>query len=607
MCVCVHARACAGRSSLKTLQHNLRRLWQEGGISNLQYLMHLNTLAGRSYNDLTQYPIFPWVLRDYTSAELDLSDPAVYRDLSKPMGAQDDARAEEYRKRFENWLEPDEEHPTPPFHYATHYSSAAAVAFYLIRLEPFTSVHVRLQGGKFDHADRIFSSVRECWESASKLSLSDVKELIPEFYYMPDLFINGNGLSLGSRQKTSKRVDDVELPPWAHGSPDEFVRKMRMALESEYVSAHLHEWIDLIFGYRQRGAAAADALNVFHHLTYEGNVDVDSIVDPVERMSTIAQILNFGQTPTQLFDKPHPRREAGVSAGLASQFCTDPSSVESVVVRDAWRGGEGEVRDSRIGQDGRVVVVCGDRLLCMPSMSECFTWGHQDGSLRFVAVQRAASSAKKTDSEKLIACYESLHQGRVTAAAASEDGSMFVTGSSFGDMIVWRSEVRATPLSSGTTTMGGAVTAGIQVVRGTEKTVRHLHLRRRLCAHTGSVSCLTLSTSHAVMLSGADDGTVILWDACRLRFIRQLITGLEAKPDSVDLNQTASIVVVAAGRELRLVNINGSPLARVVIRPDDCDAFVCARTVRVSCLPACMCAPAARPACAAVHLRKYEF
>ena len=30
--------------------------------------------------------MFPWVLRDYTSTTLDLSDPAAYRDLSKPMG-----------------------------------------------------------------------------------------------------------------------------------------------------------------------------------------------------------------------------------------------------------------------------------------------------------------------------------------------------------------------------------------------------------------------------------------------------------------------------------------------------------------------------------------
>ena len=36
--------------------------FQNGEISNFHYLMRLNTLAGRSYNDLMQYPIFPWVL-----------------------------------------------------------------------------------------------------------------------------------------------------------------------------------------------------------------------------------------------------------------------------------------------------------------------------------------------------------------------------------------------------------------------------------------------------------------------------------------------------------------------------------------------------------------
>ena len=40
---------------------------QRGEITNFQYLMHLNTLAGRSYNDLMQYPVFPWVLADYDS------------------------------------------------------------------------------------------------------------------------------------------------------------------------------------------------------------------------------------------------------------------------------------------------------------------------------------------------------------------------------------------------------------------------------------------------------------------------------------------------------------------------------------------------------------
>lgn len=40
---------------------------KRGEISNFEYLMHLNTLAGRTYNDLMQYPVFPWIIADYES------------------------------------------------------------------------------------------------------------------------------------------------------------------------------------------------------------------------------------------------------------------------------------------------------------------------------------------------------------------------------------------------------------------------------------------------------------------------------------------------------------------------------------------------------------
>jgi hypothetical protein len=43
-------------------------------------------LPGRTYNDLNQYPVFPWVLTNYDSEELDLTLPGNFRDLSKVGG-----------------------------------------------------------------------------------------------------------------------------------------------------------------------------------------------------------------------------------------------------------------------------------------------------------------------------------------------------------------------------------------------------------------------------------------------------------------------------------------------------------------------------------------
>jgi factor associated with neutral sphingomyelinase activation len=66
--------------------------WLAGRLSNFDYLMVLNRAAGRSYNDLAQWPVMPWVIADWRSPSLDLADPRVYRDLRFPVGALNPAR-----------------------------------------------------------------------------------------------------------------------------------------------------------------------------------------------------------------------------------------------------------------------------------------------------------------------------------------------------------------------------------------------------------------------------------------------------------------------------------------------------------------------------------
>ncbi|CAH2225077.1 neurobeachin isoform X2 [Pelobates cultripes] len=284
---------------------NMTQRWQRREISNFEYLMFLNTIAGRTYNDLNQYPVFPWVLTNYESEELDLTLPGNFRDLSKPIGALNPKRAVFYAERYENW----EDDQTPPYHYNTHYSTSTFTLCWLVRIEPFTTFFLNANDGKFDHSDRTFSSVARSWRNSQR-DTSDVKELIPEFYYLPEMFVNSNGYNFGVRED-SVVVNDVDLPPWAK-NPEDFVRINRMALESEFVSCQLHQWIDLIFGYKQRGPEAVRALNVFHYLTYEGSVNLDSITDAVLREAMEAQIQNFGQTPSQLLIEPHPPRSSAM-------------------------------------------------------------------------------------------------------------------------------------------------------------------------------------------------------------------------------------------------------------------------------------------------------
>lgn len=261
--------------------------WRNGTMSNYDYLLYLNYAGGRSFNDLSQYPVFPWVLADYESSRLDLNNEATFRDLSKPVGMLNPSRFEQtFRQRYDELLSlsssstsgisssKKQPQDPPPFFYGTHYSTPAYVIHYVVRAAP--AAMLRLQNGRYDSPDRLFHSMAGMWHSVLH-NRTDVKELIPEFYtvdYSPgdksgmlpnsaapgEFLDNVQSLDLGIRQSDGVGVNNVVLPPWANGNAALFVRTMREALESDYVSNHLHLWIDLIFGVKNRNP---DAGNVF--------------------------------------------------------------------------------------------------------------------------------------------------------------------------------------------------------------------------------------------------------------------------------------------------------------------------------------------------------
>lgn len=278
-------------------QDDMTLRWQNGVISNMEYLLYLNSCADRSFNDLTQYPVMPWVIQDFTSETLDLDNPDSFRDLSKPIGALNDERLARMKERYT-------EMPEPKFLYGSHYSTPGYILYYLARAAP--EYVLCLQNGKFDQPDRMFNSFYELWQNCLN-GAADFKELIPEFYEGDGEYMVHTGRSDFGFRQDGRPVGNVAVPPWASSSK-ELVHKFREALECDYVSKHIHEWIDLVFGYKQRGLEAEKADNVFYYLTYEGAIDLDSIQDPNERACMEIQIMEFGQIPKQLFKRPHPMR-----------------------------------------------------------------------------------------------------------------------------------------------------------------------------------------------------------------------------------------------------------------------------------------------------------
>uniref|UniRef100_A0A8C1ZTT7 Lysosomal trafficking regulator n=1 Tax=Cyprinus carpio TaxID=7962 RepID=A0A8C1ZTT7_CYPCA len=576
----------------------LTHLWSSGQITNFEYLTHLNKHAGRSFNDLMQYPVFPFILRDYTSETLDLQDTSIYRNLSKPIAVQskekEDRYVDNYRYLEEEYKkgkrEDDPMPPVQPYHYGSHYSNSGTVLHFLVRLPPFTKMFLAYQDQSFDIPDRTFHSMNTTWRLSSYESMTDVKELIPEFFYLPEFLVNREGFDFGVRQN-SERVNHVNLPPWARNDPRLFILIHRQALESDQVSQTLCQWIDLVFGLKQKGKAAVHAINVFHPATYFG-MDVSAVEDPVQRRALETMIKTYGQTPRQLFNASHISRagtkllsEAELPAAMGllvqlafresreqpkdtvypsplpwikglkwGEYVGSPSAPDPVV---CFSQPHGEHFGSLLALPTR--AICGlSRKFCLMMIyskeqgvrsmhstdiqwSAILSWGYTDNMLRL-------KSKQSEPPINFIQC-SPLHQ--VTSCAWVPDSCQLFTGSKCGVLTAYSNRF--------TTTMPTEMEVETQV---------HLY------GHTAEVTGLFVCKPYSILISVSRDGTCILWDLNRLCYVQSL-TGHKSPVNAVSASETTGDIAtvcdsVGGGSDLRLWTINGDLIGHVHCREIIC-------------------------------------
>ena len=538
--------------------------WRLGG-SNFQLIMDLNQLAGRTFNDLMQYPVFPFVLNDYTSGELNLSNSKSFRDLSLPLPAQ----SEEGRNKLtENYNETDHE-----LMYTSLYSNTPSVLYFLIRIPPFTQQFILFQGGKFDLADRSFHSIQTVWNQNTEPGSKSFKELIPEFFYFPEIFFNRADLNLGIRQ-CKEMVKDVGMPSWAGNDPRLFVLKHRQALESPYVSKNIHKWLDLIFGNKQREDGAVTSYNVFDRRLYSF-----CDIPEHEQFVQLKMLEHTGQVPKQLMpNKPFPSKDytqTRMPIGIlpvgmvvnatrkvpVTSFLNTISEIGVILLipyeSEYFIGTsrklypELEIKESQshkrekgaitqlnyCDNDFALIAVSENIRISLRSkrshgefqgMAGLLRWGFWDDHVEIRELREKTSSC----------CYVYGHPLEKTTVGQFVDNEVFITGSSMGVVTYWQTQRDH---------KDNLVSAKPSFLHG----------------HSEHVTALAICIPYSIMVSGSADRSIIVWDINRIAFVRSISTPKEAGAVTcIAISHTLGDIAVACesgggGSTLSVWTING--------------------------------------------------
>ena len=268
--------------------------------SSFDLLILINIFSNRSFRDVYQYPIFPSLFDSIN----------VTRDLSQHIGLQD--FLPESKKRKDLLLKTfksndDDKEINEEMHiFSIHYSNPAYVFNYLLRVFPYSFLSIEFQGDGFDDPNRLFFSIEKALRSSLKIK-SDLREMIPELYYMLELFYNKNNI-LFDKPKNGTNIEDIfindnekiESNIAKRQNYANFLSEMRNNLEAR----HINKWIDLIFGINQKYFIINDK-NIYKYYDKKSEIIFKTDPEVINNQITM-DMVSFGLLPYQLFTKNFP-------------------------------------------------------------------------------------------------------------------------------------------------------------------------------------------------------------------------------------------------------------------------------------------------------------
>ncbi|KAE9551367.1 hypothetical protein FO519_005421 [Halicephalobus sp. NKZ332] len=500
---------------------NVTESWRKGNLTNFDYLMILNKLAGRSFNDLMQYPVFPFILANYTSMILDLNSNSSFRDLSRPMAIQNRMMEEYYVHNYTSLFEENERH----------------------------------RGEK----DSFFSSCFGAYHY--------------EFFFLQEMFCNKDKLNLGVKQAGSE-VDDVILPTWCpENNPRIFCLIHRQALESQYVTNNLHLWIDLIFGFKQQGQAAVKAINVFHPATYRGrDLEDEEGHDEISLSALRTMVKTYGQMPNQLFLSPHlPHLNSSkIASGQSKQFLMRVKGLRwgdfvgsPDLDKRQWISPSLSIKIGSHDAIGRLVQIQKEGICYgLPDKTELILRKNMEKDLkRNSEITTAIVSWKFSDNVlriKLVQMNDSvwinlidLQMFEPTQVVFSPNTDLLYIGTSCGLIRVYLIDYRS------------------------DSKIWYVKLINEFFAHKSSISSLRVCDDFHIVLSTSIDAMACLWDSNQLTYIRTLKPNSSGAEETITLTAISSIsadiaIVYQSGRGSRLVlfTVNGDIIGTYATGPE---------------------------------------